>query len=64
VSEPVLVTQELWQALNDDIVRLHAENAHLRDALRRIVACDYRGNMPPEQRIAKEALRDGPDGGS
>lgn len=27
-----------------------------RDALQRIVDCDYRGNEPPEQAIAREAL--------
>lgn len=29
-----------------------------RDALNEIVACDYRGNRPPEQEIATRALRE------
>jgi hypothetical protein len=33
-----------------------AREARLREALRAIVACDYRGNQPPEQRIAYIAL--------
>jgi hypothetical protein len=33
-----------------------AEVARLRGALREIVRCDYRGNMPREQSIARAAL--------
>ena len=38
-----------WLDADDEIHRL-------RKALREIVACDYRGNMPREQAIARKAL--------
>jgi hypothetical protein len=36
------------------------EMMRYRDALKQIVACDYRGNEPREQQIAREALTPNP----
>ena len=43
-------------ALASTINDLTDDLALVRRALKEIIACDYRGNMPSEQAIAREAL--------
>jgi hypothetical protein len=46
----------LIEELTNKVAYLEAESVVMKSALREIVACDYRGNMPHEQSIAKRAL--------
>lgn len=44
------------EELTNKVAYLEAESVIMKSALKQIVACDYRGNMPTEQSIAKKAL--------
>ena len=47
---------EVIDSMYDEIERLQAENAKLREALEKIANEDYRGNRPQSAVIAYEAL--------
>ena len=57
IAERIAAGQDVFY---DDLARAYlaalARITDLEEALRKIVACDYRGNMPPEQAIARDAL--------
>lgn len=47
--------EEMSDIINK-LAYLEAENTIMKQTLKQIVACDYRGNMPTEQSLAKNAL--------
>ena len=44
------------EELTNKLAYLEAESVIMKGALKQIVDCDYRGNMPTEQSIARRAL--------
>lgn len=56
--------RKMWLAYHTAVAiePIAADRDRLRAALKQIVACDFRGNMPREQAIARAALEEGGDG--
>jgi len=56
--------RKMWLAYHTAVAiePIAADRDRLRAALKQIVACDFRGNMPREQAIARAALNGGGEG--